>query len=75
MFYNASVASDTPASEQTPVLATTNIKLSPAEYAFLLRLRNLRNQAADGVIRLELNVNRDRVELVDARPIKREVFA
>lgn len=64
----------TPASDAHSAPAM-QFELSDEERAFLLRLRNLRKQAGDGLYRIELHVNRSRVELIDARPVKREVFA
>ena len=51
------------------------VELSDAEYAFFLRLRNLRKQAGDGLIQINLYINRSRIEMNDPQPVNREVFA
>ena len=57
------------------VTATAQLKLSPAQLKLLLHLQMVQRQAGEGTTQIVLNVSRGRIELIDARPLKRIVFA
>lgn len=59
---------------EEPKLAQVSIKLREGEYELLLRLRQIRNQAGDQRIRLELELSKDQISIENQYLLKREAF-
>jgi len=56
-------------------MATVSVPLSISEFQLLLRLRQLRKENAGAGMRVELEVHATKIQIVDLRPLRCEVFA
>lgn len=55
--------------------AVVQFRIKEGEYALLLRIRQLRNQAGEHqVFRLELELGKDSIDILTQQLIKREAF-
>jgi hypothetical protein len=54
---------------------TTNMNLSVAQFKLLVRLIQLQREAGERIMRVELDLTRDRIILVDRRIVRREIFS
>lgn len=54
--------------------AQVTIRLREGEYEFLVRLRQIRNQAGDQRIRLDLELSKEEIQIVNQYMLKREAF-
>ena len=60
--------------DDTSKIAQVSIKLREGEYELLLRLRQIRNQAGDGRIRLEIELTKEQIQFLNLIKVQPEAF-
>lgn len=61
--------------DDTGKTAQVSIRLREGEYELLLRLRQIRNQAGDGRIRLEIELTREQIQFLNLTKYQPEAFS